>query len=123
MRQTKTRKQLLSLLNSSSLPYSVSDLLAHFKVNKTTIYRQLDSLVTNGLVQQVRFSDRKTRYELANLPHHHHLICTSCDSVQDIHFSENIESLAQVSASNKQFSITSHYLEFFGLCAKCQNHA
>ena len=122
MRQTKTHKQILSLLSKSPTPLSVADLLSHLTVNKTTIYRQLESLVKSKLVQEVRFSDRKIRYELTSLPHHHHLICTVCDSVQDILFSENIESLAQLSASDKQFSITNHYLEFFGLCAKCQSH-
>jgi Fur family transcriptional regulator, ferric uptake regulator len=122
MRQTKTRKKLLALLTSARRPISVADLLSHLSVNKTTVYRQLDSLVKAGQVTEVRFSDRKVRYELASLPHHHHLVCTACDSVRDIDLPDDIESIASKFPNRDGFVIQNHYLEFFGLCAKCSRH-
>lgn len=120
MRQTQIHRQILELLSRSPSPLSAADLLEQVSANKTTVYRQLSSLVRRGQVQEVRFSDRRVRYEPASRAHHHHLICTGCDTVTDIHFPEDVQSLAQNSASASHFRILNHYLEFFGLCAKCQ---
>lgn len=121
MRQTTAHKQILKLLQQHPGPVSVEELLKHIPVNKTTIYRQLDALRLAGLVSDVRFTDRKIRYELTSRGHHHHLVCTTCNSVSDVTLTEDLEGLASQTAAKKRFLITSHYLEFFGLCQNCQS--
>lgn len=120
MRQTSAHKQIITLLSQSLSPLSASDLLSHITANKTTIYRQLSTLVKNGLVQEIHFSDRKIRYELKNRPHHHHLVCTTCDFVSDISLPHQLEDQVQTLASKTNFKIANHYLEFFGQCTNCQ---
>ncbi|OGD10011.1 hypothetical protein A2397_01045 [Candidatus Amesbacteria bacterium RIFOXYB1_FULL_44_23] len=119
-RLTQTRSQLLKLLKNTPLPVSAEDLLQKVPVNKTTIYRQLTSMVAQGLIKPVLFTDRTLRYESADRDHHHHLICTNCKKIIDISFPENIEQTAQTSASAQKFKINTHHLEFFGLCQNCQ---
>ncbi len=120
MRQTATRKQLLDILKKTPGPISAEEILQRIPVNKTTIYRQLSSLHAAGLISDIRFADRKVRYELTR-DHHHHLVCTNCNSVSDVVLPENLDTLASQSTSARNFLITSHYLEFFGLCHNCQS--
>ena len=119
-RLTQTRSQLLKLLKNTSLPVSAEDILQKVPVNKTTVYRQLTSLVAQGLVKPVLFTDRTFRYESADRDHHHHLICTNCKKIIEISFPENVEESAKSTATTQKFKINSHYLEFFGLCQNCQ---
>lgn len=120
-RLTPTRSQLLSILQSTRSPISAEDILKQLPVNKTTVYRQLDKLVKQGLATPLLFSDRTTRYESASRDHHHHLICTRCRRVSEISIPENIENTAGSVAATQKFRIQFHRLEFFGLCADCQS--
>lgn len=120
-RLTATRSQLLRILESSKSPISAEEILTRLSVNKTTVYRQLDSLVKQGIASPVTFTDRTTRYESAKLGHHHHLVCTKCQKVTDVCIPENIDQQVEPIAAAKKFRITFHQLEFFGLCADCQS--
>lgn len=117
MRDTPIRKNILKLLDQSPYPLSVNDLRKHIEANKTTIYRQLDSLTREGLVNQVHLSDRKVRYEPTGGCHHHHLVCEGCGVVKDVPLDESI--LLSQLKKIKDFKISRHSLEFFGLCNKC----
>ena len=110
---TKARLHVLDIFKNSSFPVSASDLLKKIKVNKTTIYRELDFLVDCGIVSEVYFGDRIKRYELKDLRHHHHLICLNCKKVRNVNMEENFN-------TPKSFKVIKHNLEFFGFCANCQ---
>ncbi len=109
----KTRSKIIEILNKSNSPISALDLLTKIKVNKTTIYRELNFLVDSGLVKEVDFGDRKKRYELKDRKHHHHLVCLNCKRVTDVNIKESFN-------TPKDFKVIRHNLEFFGLCANCQ---
>ena len=89
------------------------------KVNKTTVYRQLDSLIRKGQIQELDFGEGKKRYELLK-DHHHHLICTGCNKVQCVEIEENFKEQEAEIGRKTDFRITGHMLEFFGLCSSCQ---
>jgi len=55
----------------------------HLETNKVTVYRILDFLFKNQIIERVEFGEGKYRYELKK-NHHHHLICTNCGRVQDV---------------------------------------
>ncbi|SRR5258708_396102 len=111
------KKDLVSLLEKSDLPISVPEILTQLHANKTTIYRQLDSFIKDGLVSEVEFGDGKKRYELANKKHHHHVVCKSCGTVADIEIDER---LLLNSLDQTDFKIENHNLEFFGFCGGCK---
>jgi Fur family ferric uptake transcriptional regulator len=113
MRHTKARSQILSIFKSSRRPLSASDLLEKMDVNKTTIYREFDFLVEEGILSPIEFGDGKKRYELADMDHHHHLVCLSCKSVAEIKMRENFSIPAD-------FKVVKHNLEFFGYCSECK---
>lgn len=112
MRVSKTRNNILKLLPSGLM--TASDLEKKIGVNKTTIYRELERLVTEDLVLEVEFGDGKKRYELARQDHHHHAVCIKCDVVKDVKVDERY-----LSPKVKGFSLMRHSVEFFGLCENC----
>ena len=56
-------------------------------VGLASVYRAVDGLVEQGLLQRVDFGDGIARYEpvRAGHEHHHHLVCESCGKVETFH--------------------------------------
>jgi len=88
------------------------------KINKTTVYRILKNLLQLGLINKVQLNDSEIRFELKGKEHHHHLVCESCGSIEDIELSEDI--LLKEVKRKSNFAVRTHSLEFFGICKKCQ---
>ena len=83
-----------------------------------TVYRNLNVLVEQKLIQKLPYGSTHDRYEIIKKPHYH-LVCEACGCVQDFnmpHYAE-INKLAQEMSS---FNISRHRIDFFGICEKCQ---
>jgi Fe2+ or Zn2+ uptake regulation protein len=124
-RFSEVRKCILTSLSNSKKPFSVSDLQKMLKsnklsVNKTTVYRELNSLKKEGIILELQLKGNKRWYELAEREHHHHIICVKCDKVEDF---EGCESQNLINKALKQApdfaEITNHTVDFFGLCKSC----
>ena len=127
LRLTKTRKAIVNVLSANRMPLPVSELLRAMekigvKVNKTTVYRELERLQKLSVISSVQLGDRKQFYELAHREHHHHLVCVKCETVKDVGVDEKKLLFQEHKLSGeKKFMVLRHSLEFFGLCAKCQS--
>lgn len=122
-RITKTRKSIISAFVLSKKPLSAPKLeqkLSVFghRVNKTTIYREIEFLLEQNIIQKVRLDFESDLYELSARPHHHHVICTECGLIEDVKIRQEKAILASVE-SQTSLSITDHALEFYGLCTQC----
>ncbi len=126
LRPTKIRVALLEFLHAADSPLSVPEITERFvwsaqRVNKTTIYRDLEHLVRIGLLERVRISDGKQYYELSERDHHHHLICKQCERIYDFELSEHVlMKKVEVMAQELSFTVEEHAIEFYGLCRGCQ---
>ena len=90
--------------------------------NKTTIYRDLETLEKAGVVQKVMVSDRKQYFELTERGHHHHFVCRQCDLVEDVDIEDGmLLQQARKLGEKLSFSIEQHAVEFYGLCRKCSH--
>lgn len=125
-RITPIRTALIEILSKSKVPRTPQELLAElgkkgFKANKTTVYRQLETLQRFSIVHEVHFTDRTKRYELVSESgHHHHLVCLQCQRVEDISFPTDLEKQEQAIWEKNRFKVFQHSLEFFGVCKSCQ---
>ncbi len=108
---------VFDLISGSKLPVDANFLIEKLKVNKTTVYRQIDKLISDSKIAEVELGDGKKRYELKDLKHHHHLVCNKCGSIDDIEINEKLI-LGRLSKISN-FKIESHNLEFFGTCVNC----
>ena len=87
-RFSEVRNLILTSLDNNKRPLSVTDFQQSLKLkkvsaNKTTIYRELDSLKKEGIILELQLKGNKRWYELSSRDHHHHIICVDCDKVED----------------------------------------
>jgi Fe2+ or Zn2+ uptake regulation protein len=122
-RLTQTRKSILASFVANSKPLSASDISrilsqSGLVVNKTTIYREIEFLLDQGIIKKVRIEHTSDLFELAERPHHHHVICTDCGTIEDIQF-KNEHALLEDAQNQTSLTIHDHALEFYGLCRDC----
>lgn len=128
LRTTPIRKLLIESLAKSPYPLSAIDIKLILQqqdtlCNKTTIYREIQSLVRSDLLKEVDFGEGKKRYEITN-SHHHHLVCQKCKRIKEIDldltkFEEQLLILQNKINNFSDFKINQHNLEFFGICKVC----
>ncbi len=124
-RITPAREQIVEIFINSTTPISAGDLIESFKilnipVNKTTIYRELDFLLRENLLQEIEFGEGKKRYELKTSHHHHHIICLNCRKVEDVDLEVDLHDEEKKIEKASGYKINYHSLEFFGICKNCQ---
>jgi Fur family transcriptional regulator, ferric uptake regulator len=127
MRNTAGRRAVLAYIAEAKSPLSVDQIqnapsVRALKLDQATVYRIVNALSKKGILRSVNFQENKSRYELASHEHHHHVVCTNCGAVKDVE--DCIKSDAQKRIEKETgFKITSHALEFFGLCPTCADLA
>jgi len=87
-------------------------------IGLTTVYRALQSLLDDKIVDTLRRDDGEAIYRMCGENHHHHLVCKSCGTTIEIQ-ANAIEKWAQQMASDHGFREVGHTAEIFGLCKKC----
>jgi Fe2+ or Zn2+ uptake regulation protein len=122
-RATPGRIAILELLKRSSRPQSTQEILQGLrkeKLDQATVYRMLEAFKEKGLVRSIHLGHDHIDYELADPKDHHHLICTSCDKVEDVKGCDFDVLAKNALKGSKNFSeISQHSLEFFGICKAC----
>lgn len=123
-RLTKVRRALVDVFTQSEAPLSALDLQGYLeenniKVNKTTIYRELNFLSGQKVIHEIHFGDGKSRYRACPDIHHHHVICVRCSRVEELVTEEDFTKEERVISCDLNFKVLYHTLEFFGLCGDC----
>ncbi len=119
LRLTRTRIACISLFEKTDGPVDAETLIKTLRVNKTTIYRELSTLLSEKLISEIDFGDGKKRYELTSKEHHHHLIFMKCKSVSEYIVITDLSKEEKNIKDTKKFTVLKHALEFFGYCQKC----
>lgn len=123
-RMTKVREALLDLFMTEKAPLSVEEVQKRLsrrklKADPSTLYREMDFLLTEGFLKEVILDGPKRRFEWTHRDHHHHLYCQKCKKIDEVEMDGELAALESAIQKKKKFKITSHTLEFFGLCAHC----
>lgn len=124
LRATPARLALMTLLEKSDKPLDVKDMIKflekkEIKTDPATVFRIVNMFTEKGLVKPIQLNEGKFRYELKTKSDHHHLVCEKCGDITDISDC-NISGLEKEIEKKKKFKVTSHLLEFFGVCINCQ---
>jgi Fur family peroxide stress response transcriptional regulator len=80
-----------------------------------TVYTTLDTLRQRGKLTELSIDPAKKRFD-PNTGKHHHLICTGCKKVVDVHMDFPLD-LPAVAAGG--FTVTGNHIEFYGTCPAC----
>jgi Fur family transcriptional regulator, ferric uptake regulator len=126
-RLTLARKQIIAIFEQTKSPISVDDLNLelHAKsihVNKSTLYREVEFLVEQKVIKPVQFQEKNKRYELADLAHHHHLICNHCGNIEEFEVENCLLELKTTVSRDHGFTVEDHTLDFYGQCSNCQKN-
>jgi Fe2+ or Zn2+ uptake regulation protein len=125
-RYTSKRRSLVAILAEARQPLAIPEVLeAGDGLAQSSAYRNLAVLENAHVVRRVVTGEEFARYELAEdlTEHHHHLVCSSCGTVQDVTISSRLErsmerALDQV-ATATGFGAVSHRLDLIGTCRAC----
>jgi Fe2+ or Zn2+ uptake regulation protein len=127
VRYTSGRQRVVSALADADGPRSAAEL--HDDLDRglplSSLYRSLAVMADAGVLDQHNGTKGLTRYELSEwlLGHHHHLVCDSCGTVEDVEIPEpleaRLEELISTITVGSAFSATGHSLEIDGLCRRC----
>ena len=121
---TGPRQAILEAMRHHPHPLLIKELhalLAEGDCDLVTVYRSMKTLQKMGMVRRVEFGKGGSRFELVTdegREHHHHLVCTGCDTVQEI-VSPSAERLMRVIARQAGYRLEGHLLEIQGRCARC----
>lgn len=115
---------IFNIIKSSKEPLTADDIytlvLKDININLSTVYRSLNNLVKQGTIQKVIHQDKIAYYELTNTNSHKHtLICDVCKATYSTSICD-IESISKKIKKETGFDVTSHMIEFHGVCPKCK---
>ncbi len=88
------------------------------KLGRATVYRTMEVLVKLRLVRPLYLNEPTQRFVSAE-GGHHHLVCSNCGQVVEFEHC-TVDQLTSELSATYHFQISSHLLEFHGLCAACQ---
>ena len=120
VRKTKQRDAIRDVFSEHDRPLSPDEVRelssqAIPGIGIATVYRNLKSLVEDGVLRVVEIPGSAPRYESAHLGHHHHFQCNDCSKVFDIHKCPgDLKSLTPPG-----FEVTSHAITLYGHCPEC----
>lgn len=123
LRVTKPRLAVLAFLSIQKRPVSLQRIAAHVKgTNLTTVYRMIETFLEKGILRGCDVGHGHMDYELADLPHHHHVICTSCGLIEEVEECSGDDRLHRetLRASKKFVTIDAHQSTFYGVCKACE---
>jgi Fur family ferric uptake transcriptional regulator len=123
VRATRQRAAISALLENLDEFRSAQELHDELRrrgegIGLTTVYRTLQSMAANGLVDTLRADTGESVYRRCSEHHHHHLVCRACGSTVEIQGGD-VEAWATEVAREHGFSDVSHTIEIFGICADC----
>lgn len=122
LKSTRKRLVILSVLNNSISPLTSEEILEEASkevdMNLSTIYRALGALTEKGILLKQLSNDGKTYYQINNRQHKHQLVCTLCNKVVLVDCCP-LKKFENELCKDTGFTITSHNLEFSGICPEC----
>lgn len=90
-------------------------------VGLSTVYRHLQALVDDGVVDVIHTADGEATYRYCGdrgAGHHHHLVCRECGRTEEVE-GRAVERWAGEIAHQHGYSQVDHTVELFGLCPRC----
>lgn len=120
---TRSQERVLNLLAMLNQPVSAQDLYVKLREQQqgmglATVYRALETLKLEGLVQVRTLGNGESFYSPVQRDQHH-LTCLHCG--RSIAIEEcPVHELEHQLQDSHRFKVYYHTLEFFGLCDRCQ---
>ena len=125
LKATLPRLKILEIFQSGNQRHMSAEdvyrilMTEHTDIGLATVYRVLTQFEQAGLLKRNQFDSGKAIFELNEGSHHDHLVCVSCDKVEEF-FDLDIEKRQQKVAKDRGYVLHDHSLSLYGVCADCQ---
>ncbi|HEY8731601.1 MAG TPA: Fur family transcriptional regulator [Candidatus Limnocylindria bacterium] len=123
-RLTRQRVIVAEVLASAKRALSAQELYerikpAHPTLGRATVYRALEAQVQDGMASRFERDGHVSAYIACDAGHHHHLVCTRCQHVEDLDETVVAPLLSSVGRRH-DFQVDHAALDFYGLCRSCR---
>ncbi|MCU0517406.1 MAG: transcriptional repressor [Oscillatoria sp. Prado101] len=123
VKRTRSQERILNLLKTIKQAVSAQDIYVELRnrnqgVGLATVYRALEGLKLEGVVQVRTLANGESLYSSAQ-EDQHHLTCLQCGTSTPIDECP-VHQLESQLQQSYHFKVFYHTLEFFGLCDRCQ---
>jgi Fur family ferric uptake transcriptional regulator len=124
VRLTGPRREIAALIAKRNGHFTAADLIAdagkrRLGVGRATIFRLLDLLAEQGLVERVDLPDGRHAYVPCEPSHHHHLVCVQCGRTEEFE-SAAVLAAGEQAATTLGFLLLECVLNVRSLCPQCR---
>ncbi len=88
-------------------------------ISLATVYKNINAMVENGFLSEVKIPKMKTKYELTK-DEHAHLVCIKCGTLEDICI--DTQCIKNDIIQKSGYDIEKTLIQIEGICPKCQNN-
>ena len=128
VRNTRQRQVIMSILKEADRPLSINEIYNLIidklpRIAKSTIYRNIDLLLEQNLIEKYYFNDNEVfyRFKEDKNNHTHFLICDDCKEVYNLKHCPMREIEDSIKAEG--FIVKDHQIQITGICKRCAgNH-
>lgn len=92
---------------------------SHPTLGRATVYRALEAQVQDGMASRFERDGHTSAYVACDAEHHHHLVCTRCQRVEDLDEIVVAPLLSSVGRRH-DFKVDHAALDFYGVCGTCR---
>lgn len=122
LRATRQRLTVLEALRERPDAVTAQDLHMELRqagesIGLTTVYRTLTALADAGFLDTFT-RETEQAFRLCGDAHHHHLVCETCNRVEEI-TADEVERWVGEVASRRGYEVTGHRADIFGICPAC----
>jgi len=122
LKATPQRAEITALLDRHG-HLSIEELYELLKkkfhsLSLATIYKNINIMMENSFITEVKIPQQKSVYELSKEAHAH-IVCQECNAIEDIHL--NLEGVLTQASQKTTFHIDSAHLVLKGVCSTCRS--
>ncbi len=123
-RLTEPRQAVIDILAKSQRALNATEIFdlareEYPSLGLVSVYRTLEKLEELELIQKVHHPDGCQSFIAGFTGHQHLLICQVCGQTEFFE-GDDLAPLIEHVSRESGFTIEEHWLQFFGLCAKCK---
>jgi len=121
---TPRRAKLLEVLLASEVHPTVGEIHEEVRgafpsTSLATIYNTIELLKATGQVLEIQFSGAANRYDGRRPQPHAHLMCSRCETIEDVDLTD-LEEQAQAISASTGYKIVGRRTDYYGICPSCQ---
>jgi len=123
LKVTPQRKAIIKVLQNTNTVLNAQEIFAEViktqpSINFSTVYRNLDVLLTKGILYRITPESGGVLYELRREEgHHHHVICKKCGASIPLDYCPMEDIKKEL--CKRGFTPTDHRFEIYGYCDRC----